>query len=132
MRSLISSIVLTAALAAPAFAKNAPPAGVWNGVLLRDGVESPIMIRLSEKDQLWKGRIGIAGVSSPAQRISVSGNTVHFELSDQAVFEATFSGDSMNGKLSGGDAAGTFAMTRDATRDASESEWDDPIGSSGP
>jgi len=129
MRSRFGFIVLAAAIvAAPAFARDDAPAGQWDGVLEQNGVRVPVTVQLSENGGLWRGRLEVDGASSPLYSVRVAGNSVHFELPSQRVFDGMFSGDSMTGSVSGSDLPGSFALTREGSQD----DEGDPIESEGP
>ena len=125
MRSRFSLVILTvASFAAPAFARNDAPAGQWDGILVRNGVETPIAVRLAEDGDIWRGRLQIDGASSPLNSLRVTDNNVHFELPGQGVFDGTFSSNSMTGSVSGSGSAGSFTLTREE----SQQEWQDGFG----
>jgi len=130
MRSKFGLTLFAAAIvAAPAFARNDSPAGQWDGVVERNGVRTPVTVRLAENGGLWKARIEVDGASSPADSVSVTGNSVHFDARSTGAFDGTVSGDSMTGDVSGSSGRpGSFALTREE-RTGSLS---DPIGSEGP
>jgi hypothetical protein len=129
MRSGFSFFVIAAALvAAPAFAQNSPPAGRWDGFLVRDGAQAPISVNLLEDDGIWRGRLEVDGASSPLDSLSVAGNSVHFELPGQGVFDGTFSGDSMTGSVLASGSNGSFTLSREE----SPEPYGDPIESEGP
>ncbi len=125
MRSRFSLLILAVAgLAAPAFAQNDAPAGRWDGILVRNGSEMPIAVRLAESGDIWRGRLQIDGASSPLYSLRVTDNKVHFELPGQGVFDGTFSSNSMTGSVSGSGSAGSFTLTREE----SQQEWPDAYG----
>src|SRR6267154_508420 len=112
MRFRYSFLVLAlASLSAPAFAQNDVPAGHWDGTLVRNGARTPIVLRLSEKSDVWSGRLQIDGASSPLDSVRVADDNIHFELPGQGAFDGTFSGNSMSGSVSGSGAAGSFMLT---------------------
>lgn len=128
MRSEFSFFVLAAALlAAPAFAHSQPPAGHWDGILERNGAREPIAINLAVDSGTWRGRFEADGASSQLESLSVTGNSVHFEVPGAGVFDGTVAGDSMAGSVSGASAAGSFSLAREA-----DSPFGDAITSSGP
>jgi hypothetical protein len=127
--------VAVAILAAPAFAQDDAPAGEWEGVVVRNGVEASAALRLSESDDIWSGILRIDGASTPVDRVRVTDDNVHFELPDHAgVFDGTFASASMSGSVSGSDAPGSFALTLQpsAERQAFDDGYEGPIESQGP
>jgi hypothetical protein len=131
MRSKFGFVLLAAAIvAAPAFARNDSPAGQWDGVLERNGVRTPVTVQLAQKGGLWSGTIEVDGASSPADSVRVIGNSVHFELPGQGVFDGTVSGDSMTGAVSGSGRPGSFALTREEPTDLFP--YSNPTESAGP
>jgi len=131
MRSRFSFVALAAGiLAAPAFAQNDAPNGQWDGVVVRNGARAPVSLRLSERNEMWRGRFEVDGASSPLDSVRVTGNRVHFEVPGQGAFDGTFSGDSMTGAVSGADRPGSFALTREKPTDLFP--YSDPIESVGP
>ncbi len=133
MRFRFSFVVLAvASLAAPAFAQNDAPAGQWDGILVRNGVQTPIALRLAENGDIWRGRLQVDGASSPLDSLRVTDNNVHFELPGQGVFDGTFSGGSMTGSVSGSGSGGSFALTREESQDELQAGFGDPIQSQGP
>ena len=130
-RSRFGFVVLAAAIVvAPAFARTESPSGQWDGVLERNGVRTPVVVQLAEKGGLWRGRVEVDGASSPADSVRVTGNSVHFELPSQGVFDGTMSGDSMTGAVSGSAKPGSFALTREQSTDLFP--YDNPIETVGP
>ncbi len=133
MRSRFSLLILAVAgLAAPAFAQNDAPAGRWDGILVRNGAQTPIALRLSERGDIWSGRLQVDGASSPLDSLRVTDNNVHFELPGQGVFDGTFSGGSMTGSVSGSGSAGSFALTLEESQQEVQGAYGDAIGSEGP
>jgi len=133
MRSRFSFIVLAVAtLAAPAFAQNDAPAGQWDGVLVRNGAQTPIALRLAETGDIWSGRLQVEGASSPLDSLRVTDNNVHFELPGQGVFDGTFSSNSMTGSVSGSGSAGSFMLTREESQQERQDGFGDAIESEGP
>ncbi len=125
MRFRFSFVALAVvSLAAPAFAQNDAPAGQWDGILVRNGVQTPIALRLAENGDIWRGRLQVDGASSPLDSLRVTDNDVHFELRGQGVFDGTFSSNSMTGSVSGSGSAGSFTLTREE----SQQEWQDGFG----
>jgi hypothetical protein len=106
---------------APAQARSAA-SGRWTGVLLRDGVQVPIAVELSDAS----GRLQVQDMTAAIQDVRVTGAGVHFEVPGEGVFEGTFAGNSMAGSISG-TAVGSFSLARE-----SNSASFDPIGSFGP
>jgi hypothetical protein len=132
MRSRFSFVVLAvASLAAPAFAQSDAPAGQWDGILVRNGVQTPIALRLAENGDIWRGRLQIDGASSPLESLRVTDNNVHFELRNQGVFDGTFSSGSMTGSVSGG-SAGSFALTLEESPEGAQDAYGGAIESEGP
>ncbi len=132
MRAEFSFFVLAAALvAAPASAQNQPPAGHWDGILERDGAREAIAINLAKDSGTWRGRFEADGASSRLESLSVTGNSVHFELPGQGVFDGTFSGDSMTGSVAGSGSKGSFTLTREEPREPYDA-YGGPIESEGP
>jgi len=133
MRSRFSFVVLAvASLAAPAFARNDAPAGQWDGILVRRGVQTPIALRLVENGDIWRGSLEVDGASSPLARVRVTDNNVHFELPGQGVFDGTFSSNSMTGSVSGSGSAGSFALTLEESQRDDLDAYGDSIDSEGP
>src|SRR6266446_9808522 len=133
MRSRFSFVVLAvASLAAPAFARNDAPAGQWDGILVRKGVQTPIALRLVENGDIWRGNLEVDGASSPLARVRVTDNNVHFELPGQGVFDGTFSSNSMTGSVSGSGSAGSFALTLEESQRDDLDAYGDSIDSEGP
>jgi len=131
MRSRFSFVALAAGiLAAPAFAQNDAPSGQWAGVVVRNGARAPVSLHLSERNDMWRGRLQVDGASSPLDSVRVTGSRVHFELPGQGVFDGTVSGDSMTGAVSGADRPGSFTLTREKPTDLFP--YSDPIESVGP
>src|SRR5256885_16869369 len=93
-------------LPAQVFAKEEAPAGEWDGVLVRNGVETPIAMRLAESDDMWRGRLRIDDASSPLESVRGTENSVHFEVPGAGAFDGTFSNGSRTGSLSGSASAG--------------------------
>jgi hypothetical protein len=119
MRSRFSLVALAAGiLAAPAFAQTDAPDGQWDGVVVRNGAQAPVSLRLSERNDMWRGRFQVDGASSPLDSVRVTGNTVHFEVPGQGAFDGTFSGDSMTGAVSGSERPGSFTLTREKPADS--------------
>jgi hypothetical protein len=106
---------------APAHARGAA-AGRWTGLLLRDGVQVPIAVELSDAS----GRLQVQDTTAAIQGVRVSAAMVHFEVPGEGVFDGTFAGNSMAGSVTG-TAAGSFSLAREA-----ETAAYDPIGSFGP
>jgi len=133
MRSSFSFLVLAlATLSAPAFAQNDVPAGLWDGTLVRNGAQTPIVLRLSEQSDVWSGRLQIDGASSPLDGLRVADDNIHFELPGQGAFDGTFSGTRMTGSVSGSGTAGSFMLTLEESRNDDPAGYLDPIGSEGP
>jgi hypothetical protein len=131
MRSTLCFAVLAAAVvAAPAFARTDSPTGQWDGVLERNGTRAPVTIQLMQNGGLWRGRIEIDGATSPADRVRVTGNEVHFELPNQGVFDGTISGESMTGEVSGPGSPGSFKVTREPPTDLFP--YSNPVETVGP
>jgi len=99
---------------------------------VRNGAQTPIALRLSERGDIWSGRLQVNGASSPLDSLSVTDNKVHFELPGQGVFDATYSGRSMKGSVSGSGSAGSFALTLEESNHDVEDSVGDPIDSEGP
>ena len=133
MRTRFKFVVLAGAiLAAPAFAQDEAPAGEWDGVLVRNGVETPIAMRLAESDDMWRGRLRIDDASSPLESVRVTENSVHFEVPGAGAFDGTFSNGSMTGSVSGSVSAGSFALTLQESQEQAHVGYTDPIESQGP
>ena len=132
MRSEFSFFVLAAALvAAPAFAQSQPPAGHWDGILERNGAREPIAINLAVDSCTWRGRFEADGASSQLESLSVTGNSVHFEVPGQGVFDGTFSADSMTGSVAASASKGSFRLAREKPREPYDA-YGDAIESEGP
>jgi len=133
MRSRFSFVALAAGiLAAPAFAQNDAPSGQWAGVVVRNGARAPVSLHLSERNDMWRGRLQVDGASSPLDSVRVTGSRVHFELPGQGVFDGTFSSNSMTGSVSGSGSAGSFALTLEESQSQPQDAFGDPIESEGP
>jgi hypothetical protein len=133
MRIGFKFVVLAGAiLAAPAFAQDEAPAGEWDGVLVRNGVETPIAMRLAESDDMWRGRLRIDDASSPLESVRVTENSVHFKVPGEGAFDGTFSNGSMTGSVSGSASAGSFALTLQEPPQQADVGYADPIESQGP
>jgi len=127
---LIGFLILGAGLAVmstPAHADSAV-AGRWRGVLLRDGVQVPIAVELAGVDRDLSGRLRVEDQSAPILSARATVNGVHFEVPGEGTFDGTVAGDSMAGSVSGAAAAGSFSLDREQA----ESQFSDPITSSGP
>jgi hypothetical protein len=85
--------------------------GRWQGVLLRDGLRSPISVDFFERDRDWEGRFAAGSESVPLRDVRVTTTTVRFELPGEGVFEGSVAGDSIAGSVSG-PVSGSFALTR--------------------
>ena len=80
MRSRFSFVALAAGiLAAPAFAQNDAPSGQWAGVVVRNGARAPVSLHLSERNDMWRGRLQVDGASSPLGSVP---RIIKFELRD--------------------------------------------------
>ncbi|MFL5311588.1 MAG: hypothetical protein ACJ79H_14150 [Myxococcales bacterium] len=133
MRSRFGIVLLAvASLGAPAFAQNDAPAGRWDGILKTNDVQKPIALSLAEDRDIWRGRLQVDGASSPLQALSVTENSVHFELPGQGVFDGTFSGASMKGSVSGSGSVGSFLLTLEESNQQAPDSYGDPIDSEGP
>jgi hypothetical protein len=135
MRSSFSLVALAAAvLAGPAFAQNDAPAGQWEGILVGNGVEKQIAVRLTEDGHVWGGRLEIDDASSPLESVRVTDNNVHFELPGQGVFDGTFSSAAMIGSVFvfGFGPAGSFALTREQPPEDVDDGYAGAIESQGP
>ncbi len=132
------TLLATAIVAGPTFAQtDKGPAGMWQGTVERSGApQAPMVLRLKQKNGLWKGRADVQGSASPLTKVQVQGNHVQFAVKGQGNFDGTISGNSSTGKFSPskkGRAPGSVSLTR---QEESEQEMnakiDAVVGSEGP
>ena len=99
----------------------------WEGIVLRNGLQVPVLVELGHASPDWTGRLRVGDKSLALENVRVTGLGIHFELPGEATFDGTVAGDSMAGSVSGSTASGAFALTREH-----EQMFADPITSSGP
>lgn len=102
MRSPLGLMLLaTTLVAAPAFAETKDAAsGMWKGTVERNGAQAPMMVRLMQKNGIWKGRADVDDFASPLTKIKVEGNHVVFTVKGQGTFDGKVSENSLTGSLS--------------------------------
>jgi hypothetical protein len=84
----------------------------WEGFVLRDGIQLPVIVELARASADWTGRVRIGDSSIPLEHVRLTPLAVHFELPGAGAFDGTVAGNSMAGSVSG-NAPGGFALTRD-------------------
>src|SRR5712692_6500575 len=79
------TLLATAIVAGPTFAQtDKGPAGMWQGTVERSGApQAPMVLRLKQKNGLWKGRADVQGSASPLTKVQVQGNHVQFAVKGQ-------------------------------------------------
>ena len=85
----------------------------WDGVVLRNGLQVPVVVELARAATDWTGQLRIGGSSMALEHVRVTPVAVHFELPGEGVFDGTVAGNSMAGSVSGANASGGFALTRE-------------------
>jgi hypothetical protein len=72
-RSFGLMLLAMTSVAVPAFAQTENrPTGTWRGSVERNGEQSPMILRLMQKNGLWKGRADVGGSASPLTKVQVA------------------------------------------------------------
>ena len=87
------------------------PYGHWQGFLVRNGFREPVSVELTQASSPWAGQLSDGDTSVPLESVSVSGNSVHFEVSGEGVFDGVVAGSTMAGSVSGS-VSGAFSLSR--------------------
>ena len=103
-------------------AKSGSDAQRWDGFVLRNGVQVPVVVELARASADWTGQLRIGDSSMPLEHVRLSALGVHFELPGEGAFDGTVAGNSMAGSVSGANAPGGFALTREPERFADPSD----------
>ena len=98
----------------------------WQGFMLRDGLQVPILVELAPAGADWTGQFHVGSGSLPLEHVRMTGLAVHFELPGEVAFDGTVAGNWMAGSVSGSTARGSFALTREVE------EPPDPFGNFDP
>lgn len=84
----------------------------WEGFMLRNGMQIPVVVELAQSSAEWTGQVRLGDSSMQLEHVRFTPLGVHFELPGQGAFDGTVAGNSMAGSVSG-NAPGGFALTRD-------------------
>jgi hypothetical protein len=136
-RSFGLMLLAMTSVVVPAFAQTENrPTGTWRGSVERNGEQSPMILRLMQKEGLWKGRADVGGSASPLTKVQVDGEHVRFTIKGQGTFDGTYSKDTLTGSVAGskkGRSPASFTLTRqEESREDMQVAIDSIIESSGP
>ena len=86
----------------------------WGGFMLRNGLQVPVLVELVPATGDWTGQLRTGASSMRLEHVRLTALGVHFELPGEGAFDGTIAGNSMAGSVSGGNAPGGFALTRES------------------
>jgi len=127
--TLIAAIALVTSCAgiAPQQQKSRTASERWEGFVLRNGLQVPVVVELARANPEWTGQLRVGHNAMQLEHVRFTAIGVHFELPGEGAFDGTVAGDWMAGSVSGSSALGAFALTRQP-----EDPFADPVTSSGP